>query len=269
MARRHRIESPSDAAAGMSAPNTRPLHTTVRGEPCSADSGTSSRSVWSSTSCATSSRPSPGDCLRKSETSRDAPAASVAVLVTSTSVRCVNLATWAMATACKLLAASLPRRWYHSQGVAARARDLAPVLGKDGELLEAAAWLHDIGYAPDLVDTGFHPLDGARYLRDHEQADPMLCRLVAHHSYALVEAEERGLRLDLATEFERPRNDLLEALTYCDMTTSPTGDQTTVNDRIAEILSRYGDEHVVSRFVRRIEPELLAATHRFKKRVTD
>jgi len=26
--------------------------------------------------------------------------------------------------------------------------------------LEAAAWLHDIGYAPDLVVSGFHPLDG-------------------------------------------------------------------------------------------------------------
>ena len=31
--------------------------------------------------------------------------------------------------------------------------------------LVAAAWLHDIGYAPELVETGFHPLDGARYLR--------------------------------------------------------------------------------------------------------
>lgn len=174
-----------------------------------------------------------------------------------------------MATACKLLAEPLPRRWSHSQGVAARARDLAPVLGKDAELLEAAAWLHDIGYAPDLVDTGFHPLDGARYLRDHEHADATLCRLVAHHSYALVEAEERGLRLDLATEFEPPRNDLLEALTYCDMTTSPTGNQTTVNERISEILTRYGDDHVVSRFVRRVEPEILAATHRSRKRLTD
>ena len=65
--------------------------------------------------------------------------------------------------------------------------------GEDAELVEAAAWLHDIGYAPDLHDTGFHPLDGARYLRDVEGADPLLCRMVAHHSCALTEAEERGL----------------------------------------------------------------------------
>lgn len=33
MARRHRIESPSDAAAGMSAPNTRPPPRPARGDP--------------------------------------------------------------------------------------------------------------------------------------------------------------------------------------------------------------------------------------------
>ena len=29
-----------------------------------------------------------------------------------------------------------------------------------------AAWLHDVGYAPSLVETGLHALDGARFLRD-------------------------------------------------------------------------------------------------------
>ena len=62
----------------------------------------------------------------------------------------------------------MPRRWAHVQGVAARARGLAPVLGADADLLEAAAWLHDIGYAPDLAATGLHQLDGGRYLRDGE-----------------------------------------------------------------------------------------------------
>ena len=57
----------------------------------------------------------------------------------------------------------------------------------------AAAWLHDTGYAPGLAVTGLHALDGARYLRDAQHAGAMLCRLVAHHSYAIVEAGERGL----------------------------------------------------------------------------
>ena len=42
------------------------------------------------------------------------------------------------------------------------------------------------------------PLDGARYLRDVQAADPVLCALIAHHTGAVVEAEERGLATDLA-----------------------------------------------------------------------
>jgi hypothetical protein len=52
------------------------------------------------------------------------------------------------------------------------------MLGADADLLEAAAWLHDIGYAPVLAATGLHASDGARYLRDAQHADAMLCRLV-------------------------------------------------------------------------------------------
>ncbi len=103
------------------------------------------------------------------------------------------LASWAEGLAQALLQDSLPRRWAHVQGVAARARGLIPVLGADADLLEAAAWLHDIGYAPGLAVTGLHALDGARYLRDAQHADAMLCRLVAHHTCASVEAGERGL----------------------------------------------------------------------------
>ena len=104
-----------------------------------------------------------------------------------------TLAPWARQLARALLQEVLPRRWAHVQGVAARARGLAPVLGADADLLEAAAWLHDIGYTPDLATTGLHALDGARYLHDVQHADIVLCRLVAHHSYAIIEAEERRL----------------------------------------------------------------------------
>jgi hypothetical protein len=62
------------------------------------------------------------------------------------------------------LAASLPRRWRHVRSVARRARWAAKQLALPDDLV-AAAWLHDIGYVPDLVETGFYPLDGARYLR--------------------------------------------------------------------------------------------------------
>jgi hypothetical protein len=107
-------------------------------------------------------------------------------------------------------------------GAAARARSLAPALGADADLLEAVAWLQDIGYAPDLAATGLHALDGARHLRDAQRADAKLCRLVAHHSCAIAEAGERGLADVLSYEFEPAPHALSSVLTCCDMTTSRT-----------------------------------------------
>jgi putative nucleotidyltransferase with HDIG domain len=63
------------------------------------------------------------------------------------------------------LSSMLDRRWRHVQTVAERAGTVAGALGFDDGVLVSAAWLHDIGYAPDIVETGFHPLDGARFLR--------------------------------------------------------------------------------------------------------
>jgi putative nucleotidyltransferase with HDIG domain len=169
------------------------------------------------------------------------------------------LASWAEHLAQALLQEPLPRRWAHVKGVAARARSLAPALGADADLLQAAAWLHDIGYAPGLTGTGLHALDGARYLRDAQHADAMLCRLVAHHSYAIVEADERGLADVLGLEFEPAPYALSSVLTYCDMTTSPDGELVPVERRLAEIHHRYGPAHLVSRSIQRATPMILEA----------
>jgi putative nucleotidyltransferase with HDIG domain len=174
---------------------------------------------------------------------------------------------WAQHVARTLLAEPLPRRWAHVQGVAAASRSLAPVLGADAELVTAAAWLHDIGYAPVAARTGLHPLDGARYLRDSLFADDMTCRLVAHHSGALAEAAELGLDAELAREFEVPRGDLLDALIFCDMTTSPDGMRLPVGERLAEIRSRYEPAHPVSRAIARSAPEIIAAVTRTSARL--
>ena len=170
-----------------------------------------------------------------------------------------TLAAWAQDLARTLLAGSLPRRWSHVQGVAAQARGLAPTAGADADLLEAAAWLHDIGYVPELAATGLHGLDGARYLRDVQHAEPLLCHLVAHHSCAVIEAEERGLAHVLTREFAPPPRPLADALTFCDMTTSPNGEHVHVHNRLAEIHDRYGTSHLVSRSIRRATPLILEA----------
>lgn len=178
-----------------------------------------------------------------------------------------KLTEWAYPLAESLLAEPLPRRWKHCLGVAERARTIALILGEDAELLEAAAVLHDIGYAPDLAKTGFHPLDGARYLRDVADADERVVHLVAHHSHAWMEAEARGMRAELEGEFPRESTYLNDALCYCDMNTTPDGTPTNPVDRINEIAGRYGAESLIGTFIRRAEPEILASTARVLEKV--
>jgi hypothetical protein len=135
---------------------------------------------------------------------------------------------------------------------------LCNTVGEDAGLLEAAAWLHDIGYFPKLARTGLHGLDGARYLCDVQHAAPMLCRPVAHHSCAVTEAEERGLADLLHREFALPpaagrRADPLRH------DHQPRRGQVHVRRRLAEIHDRNGSGHLVIRSIRRATPQILQA----------
>ncbi len=134
----------------------------------------------------------------------------------------------------------LPQRWRHTVGVARRAEQLGVTLESPGEvdLLVAAAWLHDIGYAPALLATGFHPLDGARHLLARDWPMPVAA-LVARHSDAADVAAVQGLSPALA-DFPATDGPVDDALTYADQTVSPDGDSVTFAERIAEMLLRHG-----------------------------
>jgi hypothetical protein len=56
-------------------------------------------------------------------------------------------------------------RWAHVQAVGSLAEALV-VSNQVAEVLACAAWLHDLGYAPTVRRTGFHPVDGAVFLLD-------------------------------------------------------------------------------------------------------
>jgi hypothetical protein len=163
---------------------------------------------------------------------------------------------WAAKTASEMLA-PLGRRWLHVQAVAGRARVLSATIfasTREAELLIAAAYLHDIGYAPAIADTGFHPLDGGRFVRD--SGSPEVAELVAQHTGARNEALLRGI--DLLAEFPFQDSMLHRALTFCDLTSGPDGRRATVDDRVAEIVERYGENHVVSRAILMGVPEFKA-----------
>ncbi|MFF8635553.1 HD domain-containing protein [Streptomyces pilosus] len=160
----------------------------------------------------------------------------------------------------------LGNRWLHTQAVAARASEAsAAVSEEDRDLLVAAAWLHDIGYAPELRDTGFHPLDGARHL-ETLGAPSRLVRLVAHHSGAVYEAEQRGLSAELDA-YEREDSPVLDALIYADMTTGPAGQSLDFDHRIDEILVRYESGSEVHNAISKARPYLGAAVERTRSRL--
>ncbi|WP_347354616.1 HD domain-containing protein [Intrasporangium sp.] len=160
--------------------------------------------------------------------------------------------------------AGIEPRWSHVQAVGRTAEAICQThnVGID---LAAAAWLHDIGYAPQIAQTGFHPLDGARYLASIGATD-LVVSLVAHHSGATLEAEERGLGPEL-TEFPEPPSDIADILTLVDMTISPDGRPITIDERLDEILTRYPENDPVHRAIQRSGPVLREAAARAAKRL--
>lgn len=160
-----------------------------------------------------------------------------------------------------LLAALTPDRRAHSLEVGRKAganiHSVVPRLRAD---LVAAATLHDIGYGHPA--SGFHPLDGAHFLRGLGFS-PVICHLVAYHSASTYEAEVRGIASSQYEPFALEDDPELEAahsvLWWADMTTGPTGETVTVEERLAEIESRYGLGDPVTEFIGRARSVLLAA----------
>lgn len=173
----------------------------------------------------------------------------------------------ATAFAESVLADRLPRRWAHSLGVLREAERLAPILGSDAELLASAAVLHDVGYAPEAIDTGQHMIDGARFLRRHG-FDERVCWIVAHHTSSPWEARELGLSAALE-EFPVADPALVDAITYCDLCAGPDGAAVEPANRLAEVLERYGPDHVVFRAVSAARPHLLAMVGRVDERLRE
>lgn len=158
---------------------------------------------------------------------------------------------WAQAEAQARLS-RVGTRWPHSRGVAEHAAWLCGQLPElDRELLVAGAYLHDVGYAPDLVDTGFHPVDGARCLLALGRDD--LAAVVAWHACPGHEAC-RVMALEYALA-ELPEVVPLvgAAITWCDMHTNPNGEHVTLEHRLADIERRYGLEHLVARAIAKAE----------------
>jgi hypothetical protein len=157
-------------------------------------------------------------------------------------------------------------RFRHSQGVAQRARELSvTVPAEQVELLVAAAWLHDVGYAAPLRGTGFHPLDGARGLVGLGVGSA-LTRLVANHSAAWLVARALNLQHEM-TAFLPLSGPTADALTAADQTIGPGGVAMTVDERMRDMIERHGPDSSNARVHAARAAELRATTSRVAVRL--
>lgn len=172
---------------------------------------------------------------------------------------------WARDVVCEVLT-DLPCRLAHSLTTGEQAAWVARGLpAEDADVLVIAAYLHDVGYAPALRRTDFHPLDGATFLLELGAPVRVAC-LVAHHSEAWLVADAHGLQAEMA-RFPNERSAVTDALTYADMTAGPCGALMRVADRLADIEQRHGDEPSHLRRARRArEPYLRASVDRVRRR---
>lgn len=160
----------------------------------------------------------------------------------------------------------LQARHAHSWGVWERAISLSGGSGQFNLPLmhfrESLALLHDIGYA--FPDSGMHALDGARHLRDEHPDLAHLAPYVAWHSTAAYEYRARGFdEAAVAQEFPLPsrsRDEVERALLWiADFTTSPTGQEVTLVERLADIRERYEVDSPVTRALEESLPDLARA----------
>lgn len=112
-------------------------------------------------------------------------------------------------------------RLHHIIGVARKAYKIAKDLGYDEEFARkcfALGWNHDIGYEFDPVN---HATIGSDILGDFDNGGA-----IRNHGKVVENQTDEWFIVNLA-----------------DMTTSPLGDEVTIDERLTEIESRYGNTH--------------------------
>ncbi len=174
----------------------------------------------------------------------------------------LDLIQWASENATHYIS-SLGNRWLHVQGVVEQALHVGEIFDEEERsYLIAAAYVHDIGYAPELQRTGLHSIDGALWLRSHNQE--RLASLTAYHSGTWFQAQLHGLLPDLE-QFSREQSMVADALDYCDMTTGPAGARNSFEERIKDILVRYPEPHIVAQATHQAKPSLSQAVERIRQ----
>ncbi|MDR3423664.1 MAG: HD domain-containing protein [Alphaproteobacteria bacterium] len=132
-------------------------------------------------------------------------------------------------------------RYTHIAGVVGLAENIEKNYGKfDGKLIRAAIY-HDIGYAEPYRVTNFHSVDGALAARKHGIGED-IAEAVLYHTGSWIDM--RLLRLDLKDYYDAEcrmmKTPLNRAVSFCDLHTGPLGQRFSLDERLADIVNRYG-----------------------------
>jgi hypothetical protein len=159
-------------------------------------------------------------------------------------------------TLARTLLADDQRRLAHVRGAGLVAGMAAGALRLDQpEMVVAAAWLHDIGYAAALARTGFHPVDGALFLAREGWPDQVVF-LVAHHSHAAVLAPYYGVQPHMAL-LEHVHGLADDVITFSDLRVGPNGLGADPRDRVNDMRRRHLDRTFVPDSIREARYRLL------------
>jgi len=140
----------------------------------------------------------------------------------------------------KSLLADDPRRLAHVRGAALIAGMASGALRVDQpETVVAAALLHDIGYAPAVARTGFHPLDGALFLAREGWPESVVL-LVGHHSHAVLLAPYYRVHNAMAL-LDRVPGQAEDIITFSDLRAGANGMGAAPRDRIDDMRRRHAD----------------------------
>lgn len=168
------------------------------------------------------------------------------------------------------------KRYQHTLGVVRAMKNLLPHLSIPADwkpLLIQASYLHDIGYSSKLFQYEFHPLDGAIFAAQQNFPKPVVAAVLFHT--CAFELAKEGMHPQIKFFYlkhlpllDSQDRQFIDWVTYCDLHTSPTGEKVTLQERLDEILHRYGPQHRVSQIMHKNKgdyEELIDRVHQFAK----
>ncbi len=163
-------------------------------------------------------------------------------------------------------------RLAHMRQACRTAKRIVSQINYDSELsnkIVTAALFHDIGYAEKLINTGFHPLDGAAYLA-HCGAPEDIIEAVLWHSSTPIEIKSLPEIKKIYDKFPTPdfKSPVFRAVCYCDFRTSPLGQSFSFGQRIVELENRFGLESIPPAIARKTLPGARTNQKKYAQEIT-